>query len=87
MFFFVTGKYFYIEASNQATGDNAKLTFTVPRNKSSCCLKFFYHMYGSTMGTLNVFSGNNKIFTKSGNQGNYWKRVKRTVYLCDVVNV
>ena len=85
--FFVTGKYFYIEASNQATGDNAKLTFTVPRNKSSCCLKFFYHMYGSTMGTLNVFSGNNKIFTKSGNQGNYWKRVKRTVYLSDMVNV
>ena len=87
MFFFVTGKYFYIEASNQATGDNAKLTFTVPRNKSPCCLKFFYHMYGSTMGTLNVFSGNNKIFTKSGNQGNYWKRVKRTVYLSDMVNV
>ena len=86
-FFFVTGKYFYIEASNQATGDNAKLTFTVPRNKSSCCLKFFYHMYGSAMGTLNVFSGNNKIFTKSGNQGNYWKRVIRTVYLSDMVNV
>ena len=44
-------------------------------------------MYGSTMGTLNVFSGNNKIFTKSGNQGNYWKRVMRTVYLSDMVNV
>ena len=87
LFFFFTGKYFYIEASNQATGDNAKLTFTVPRNKSSCCLKFFYHMYGSAMGTLNVFSGNNKIFTKSGNQGNYWKRVIRTVYLSDMVNV
>ena len=87
IFFFVTGKYFYIEASNQATGDNAKLTFTVPRNKSSCCLEFFYHMYGSAMGTLNVFSGNNKIFTKSGNQGNYWQRVIRTVYLSDMVNV
>ena len=84
--FFFKGKYFYIEASNQATGDNAKLTFMVPRNKSSCCLKFFYHMYGSTMGTLNVFSGNNKIFTKSGNQGNYWKRVTRTVYFSDMVN-
>ncbi|CAH3148297.1 unnamed protein product, partial [Porites evermanni] len=82
-----SGKYFYIEASNQATGDNAKLTFTVPRNKSSGCLKFFYHMYGSGMGTLNVFSGNNKIFTKSGNQGNYWKKVTRTVYLSDMVNV
>ena len=85
--FFFTGKYFYIEASDQATGDNAKLTFTGPRSKSSCCLKFFYNMYGSAMGTLNVFSGNNKIFTRSGNQGNYWKRVTQTVYLCDMVNV
>ena len=87
IYLFFTGKYFYIEASDQATGDNAKLTFTVPRSKSSCCLKFFYHMYGSAMGTLNVFSGNNKIFTRSGNQGNYWKRVTQTVYLCDMVNV
>ena len=85
--FFFAGKYVYIEASNQATGDNAKLSFTVPRNKSSCCLKFFYHMYGLAMGTLNVFSGNSKIFTKTGNQGNYWKRVIRTVYLSDMVNV
>ncbi|XP_073248869.1 uncharacterized protein [Porites lutea] len=80
-----SGKYFYIEASYHAFRENAKLTFAVPRNKASCCLKFFYHMYGSTMGTLNVFSGNNKIFTKSGNQGNYWKRVTQTVYLSDMV--
>ena len=84
--FFSTGKYFYIEASYHAFRDNAKLTFAVPRNKASCCLKFFYHMYGSDMGTLNVFSGNNTIFTKSGNQGNHWKRVTRTVYLSDTVN-
>ena len=84
--FLFTGKYFYIEASYHAFRDNAKLTFAVPRNKASCCLKFFYHMYGSDMGTLNVFSGNNTIFTKSGNQGNYWKRVTQTVYLSDMVN-
>ena len=42
-------------------------------------------MYGSDMGTLNVFSGHNTIFTKSGNQGNYWKRVTQTVYLSDTV--
>ncbi|KAM7428099.1 hypothetical protein ABFA07_020874 [Porites harrisoni] len=80
-----SGKYFYIEASIQSTGDNAKLTFALPRNKSSCCLTFFYHMYGSAMGTLNVFSGNNTIFRKSGNQGNYWKKVTRTVYFSDMV--
>ena len=82
-----TGKYLYIEASIQSTGDNAKLTFALPRNKSSCCLTFFYHMYGSAMGTLNVFSGNNTIFSKSGNQGNYWRKVTRTVYFSDMVSV
>ena len=86
LFYLFTGKYFYIEATYHNVGDNAKLTFAVPRNKSSCCLKFFYHMNGPTMGTLNVFSGNKKIFTKSGNQGNYWKRVTRTVYFSDMVN-
>jgi len=39
------------------------------------------------MGTLNVFSGNNKIFTRSGNQGNYWKKVTRTLYFSDIVSI
>ena len=43
-------------------------------------------MYGADMGTLNVFSGNNKIFTKSGNRGNDWKKVTRTIYLSDIVS-
>ena len=38
------------------------------------------------MGTLNVFSGNDKIFTKSGNQGNDWIKVTRTVYFSDIVS-
>ena len=44
-------------------------------------------MYGADMGTLNVFSGNNKIFTESGNQGNYWIKVTKTVYLSDIVSI
>ena len=31
-------------------------------------------MYGSTMGTLNVYVGQKKVFTKSGDQGNQWKK-------------
>lgn len=77
----------YIEATHRSTGDNAKLQLSVPRKKSSYCLTFFYHMYGWTMGTLNVFSGNDTIFTKSGNQGNYWKKVTRTVYFSNIVSV
>ncbi|KAL9986059.1 hypothetical protein ACROYT_G000125 [Oculina patagonica] len=80
-----TGKYVYIEATPQSYGDNAKLQFAVPGSNSSACLKFFYHMYGSDMGTLNVFNGNSTIFTKSGDQGDHWKSVTRTVNLSDVL--
>ena len=75
----------YIEASSWSSGDNAKLQLAVPRAKSSSCLIFYYHMYGYTMGTLNVFNGNDKIFTKSGNQGFYWTKVSRLLHLSDVV--
>ena len=78
----------YTKASSpRLRGDNAKLQLAVPSVKSSCCLVFYYHMYGSAMGTLNVFSGHNKIFTKSGNQGNYWKKVVRTVHSSDMVSL
>ena len=76
----------YIEASSPGRGDNAKLQLAVPGVKSSCCLVFYYHMYGWAMGTLNVFSGNNIIFTKTGNQGNYWKKIVRTVHSSDMVS-
>jgi len=77
----------YIEATAKSKGDNAQLQFVVPRSKSSSCLTFFYHMYGSSMGTLNVFSGRAFIFTVSGNQGDYWKKVTRTVNSSDVVSI
>lgn len=76
---FYLGKYMYIETSSpRQSGDNAKLVFK--RSVSGMlCLKFFYHMYGSTMGTLNVYSGSKKIFTKSGDQGNKWEKVERSI--------
>lgn len=79
----------YTEATVQSAGDNAKLQLVVPRGHSTSCLTFFYHMYGYSMGTLNVFNGNTMIFTASGDQGNYWKKVKRTitVNLGDVVSM
>ncbi|XP_022786238.1 uncharacterized protein LOC111326491 isoform X2 [Stylophora pistillata] len=80
-----TGMYMYTEASPRSRGDNAKLQLSVPSGRSSSCLVFYYHMYGSSMGTLNVFNGNDKIFTKSGNQGFYWKKVTKTLHLSDVL--
>ncbi len=36
-------------------------------------------MYGATMGTLNVYVGQTKVFTKSGNQGNQWKQATLSI--------
>ena len=77
----------YTKASAHSEGDNAKLQLVVPRGSSSSCLAFFYHMYGYSMGTLNVFNGNTSIFTASGDHGNNWKKVTRTVNLSDVVSM
>lgn len=76
----------YIEATVQQTGDNAKLQLAVTKGASTSCLMFYYHMYGSEMGTLNVFSGNFKIFTKTGDQGNYWRQAQRTIHSLDTVS-
>ena len=47
---------------------------------SSMTMEFYYSMYGSTMGTLEISikrAGSNSfanIFTKSGDQGSNWKK-------------
>lgn len=74
-----SGKYIYLEASNNCYGQEAIL-------ESSCIdlssvgapyLFFWYHMYGADMGSLSVdiFDGTtwvNDVFTKTGNQANTW---------------
>ena len=67
-----TGHYMYIEASSpRKLGDNARLSSPIySKSTVPSCLKFWYHMYGSTMGTLNVYavlSGRyQRIWTQSG---------------------
>ena len=72
----------YIETSSpRRLGDNAILEYSVSsddKGKSSC-LSFYYHMYGDTVHTLNVFNGGTKVFTKSGNQGNLWLKGKISI--------
>ena len=71
----------YIETSSpRRQGDNAKLQVSVSGNGSAACLVFYYHMYGDTTGTLNVYSGNELVFNVSGNQGLYWIRAMKTIY-------
>jgi len=77
----------YIEASSPRTpGENAKLVLTVPNSGNQSCLSFYYHMYGASAGTLNVYNGNIKVFSVSGNQGDNWLMVERNLYLDRVVS-
>lgn len=87
----ITGYYIYSEASNpRKPGDKANLVS--PKLKSGqWCLTFSYHMFGSDIGKLNVHNDNmgnwQTIFTKSGNQGNQWKRAEIDVNLLNSSSV
>ena len=77
----------FIEASSpRKPGDIAKLVVTVPSNGNQSCLSFYYHMYGASTGTLNVYSGNTKVFSTSGNKGDYWLIMEENLYLDGVVS-
>ena len=76
----------YIETSYRVSGDNAKLKLSVSGNRELSCLTFYYHMYGNSMGSLTVFSGNARVFRTSGNRGNYWLKAERTIYLANSVS-
>ncbi|XP_068735001.1 uncharacterized protein [Montipora capricornis] len=77
------GYYLYVESSGRRRGQRAEI-FSNLKSASAGgeCLKFFYNMYGTTMGSLAVkleVRKNNKrnswyIFYKSGNQGTGWKK-------------
>lgn len=75
----------YTEASSpRRPGQKAQLIGKSNTATQGSCLQFYYHMYGSDMGTLNVYTrtGNangNPIWRKTGNQGNRWLKAQVTV--------
>ena len=74
---FFLGKYMYIETSYpRRRGDKAILILALYGKRGSSCLSFYYHMYGSSVGTLNVYNGKVKVFSKSSGQGNNWKKAR-----------
>ena len=63
----------YIETSSpRVSGDNAKLSSPPLRFGGVMCVKFFYHMYGATIGKLNVSINGQIVFSASGNKGDKW---------------
>ena len=63
----------YIEASYpRVKGDNAILERPLLTFGGNMCFKFFYHMYGLTIGSLRVKIGTQTVFTAIGEKGNKW---------------
>ncbi len=77
----VTGYYMYIETSYHQPGDNAILISPKFSFSGKRCLQFYYHMYGASMGTLNVFLNGARVFTACGDKGNKWLKAAIDVNL------
>ena len=82
----ILGYYLYAEASNPASpGDKSRLLSKPFPATQGRCLTFWYHMYGSGIGQLNVILEKIKggvpqtVWSKSGQQGNEWKRAQVTL--------
>lgn len=80
VFVVMVGLYLYMESSQTRPGQRIDLVSPwIPARRGGQCLKFYYTMYGSTMGSLAIklelSNGKNWfIFYKHGNQGKGWKK-------------
>ena len=71
--YFATGHYMYIETSSpRVRGDYAILISPMMKFSGTNCLKFSYHMYGTTIGRLDVSINSRNVFSTSGDHGNNW---------------
>jgi len=79
-----SGYYLFVETSGVPVGDKARLlSRTFPSIKGRC-LSFWYHMFGSGMGELNVYlksvtGAMAKVWSLSGDQGDEWKMAQVTL--------
>ena len=81
----LAGHYVYIESSApRVQGDKARIISKTYPAADNMCLTFWYHMYGTFIGSLDVYAssyGNlgTAIWKEYGNKGNMWKMAQATV--------
>ena len=73
------GYYVYIETSNpRVAGDKARIASAFMPTTNVECLRFWFHMYGATIDTLNVFSRRvdsslgTLVWSRNGDRGDQW---------------
>ena len=73
-----SGHYIFIEASfPRRLNDTARIISTSVTTKTTKCLHFWYHMYGTHVNTLNVYLKvgsqlGNPVWTHTGTLSNKW---------------
>ena len=68
-----SGHYMYIDTSRpRVQGNLARLSTPALSFSGATCITFFYHMYGGTIGRLEVTVNGRIVFSASGNKGNSW---------------
>ena len=78
----------YIETSSpRVQGDNAILVSPKLLFSGKNCLEFHYHMFGASMGTLNVFLNGARVFSACKDKGNKWLKAEIYVSLSGMYEV
>ncbi|XP_077580663.1 MAM and LDL-receptor class A domain-containing protein 2 [Stigmatopora nigra] len=73
------GHYYYLPSSNQdLSGQTAAMSSRFYLPEKAACFQIWYHMYGRSMGKLNVYQQSEQgvrelIFSQSGDQHNLWR--------------
>lgn len=77
--------YIYQESSPpKKTGDRAQLISPIGQPDDGRCLEFWYHMYGTDIGSLNVYllmnltngPSQNMIWSRGSNFGDMWRKAQ-----------
>ena len=83
----------YVEVNGKQNGDIARISSPLVSvsQKTTKCLKFWYHMYGPHIASLNVYANTTSlglpIWSKNGTQGNKWKLAKVDVVMSQSYSV
>ena len=88
-----SGFYLFIESKQpRQVGDYARIAITLPKPRANCGLKFWYNMYGTGIGSLNVYTmsinnGLQLVSNVSGDQGQQWKQFNTLIPATSSVQV
>lgn len=62
-----------------ALGEKTQLLSSKQSVTGDRCMTFWYHMFGNHIDTLNVYQDSDRIWSRSNNQANIWRKATITL--------